>query len=86
MAITDKELQSLRAIFRLSPRETQILGLILEGVSTNKDLAARLALRLPTVKVHVHSLLLKVGGTDKLQAAIPCLREVGRLDAPPKKN
>jgi two-component system nitrate/nitrite response regulator NarL len=43
----------------LTVREVEILGLIDEGLS-NKQIAARLVIELPTVKNHVHNILGKL--------------------------
>src|SRR5204863_5882381 len=40
----------------LTAREREIAGLVSEGLS-NKEIASRLCLALPTVKNHVHSIL-----------------------------
>jgi DNA-binding CsgD family transcriptional regulator/adenylylsulfate kinase-like enzyme len=51
----------------LTPREREILGLIDLGLS-NKEIAADLAIRLPTVKNHVHHILEKLGAHRRGQA------------------
>jgi two-component system, NarL family, nitrate/nitrite response regulator NarL len=43
----------------LTPREREIVGLIDEGLS-NKQIASRLCIELPTVKNHVHNILEKL--------------------------
>src|SRR4051794_27145054 len=45
---------------RLTRRESEIVGLIGEGLS-NKQIAGRLCIELPTVKNHVHHILDKLG-------------------------
>lgn len=51
----------------LSPRETEILQLIVQGL-TNQQIASRLTLTLPTVKNHVHRLLTKMGVASRAEA------------------
>ncbi len=79
MPLTRKELDGLRRAFRLSPRELELLALILDGVSTNAELAERTGLSFATTKIYVHQLLSKIGVPDKLAAAIACLKSVRRL-------
>jgi two-component system nitrate/nitrite response regulator NarL len=52
----------------LTVREVQILELVQDGLS-NKEIAARLRIELPTVKNHVHSILTKLGVHSRAQAA-----------------
>lgn len=53
---------------RLTPRETQIVELIDEGLS-NKQIAGRLSIELATVKNHVHSILEKLQVERRGEAA-----------------
>ena len=48
-----------RSASTLTAREREIAELIQEGLS-NKEIAARLVLELPTVKNHVHNILEKL--------------------------
>jgi len=50
----------------LTPRETEILRLIAEGVG-NAEIAQRLALGLGTVKDHVRDILEKLSAADRAQ-------------------
>ena len=61
----------------LSERETEILGLLAQGL-TNKEIAARLFLAEGTVKNYVSSILGKIGARDRAQAVIRA-RELGLL-------
>lgn len=51
---------------RLTPRELQVVRLIDEGLS-NKEIASRLCIEVPTVKSHVHSILSKLGARRRGQ-------------------
>jgi two-component system nitrate/nitrite response regulator NarL len=52
----------------LTAREREILALIDEGLS-NKQIAQRLRIELPTVKNHVHHILVKLGAGRRAEAA-----------------
>lgn len=54
---------------RISQREEQILQRLMVGDS-NKVIAAKIGITEATVKVHLKSLLRKIGATNRTQAAI----------------
>jgi DNA-binding NarL/FixJ family response regulator len=51
----------------LTPRETEVLALVADGLS-NKEIARRLEISLHTVKFHVESLLRKLGARSRAEA------------------
>lgn len=53
----------------LSPREVEVLELIVRGQS-NKQIASELSISMSTVKNHVHRIITKLGVSDRVQAAI----------------
>jgi len=59
---------------RLSARELEVLGLIVEGL-TNKEIASRLCLSPDTVKNHVVHIIQKLGVSDRTQAAVMAVRQ-----------
>jgi DNA-binding NarL/FixJ family response regulator len=59
----------------LTARETQILELIVQGLS-NKEIAGRLCIEVPTVKHHVHNILEKLQVTRRGEAAARARREL----------
>lgn len=57
----------------LSPRELEVLGLIVEGLS-NQQISDRLIISLPTTKTHVRNILNKLAVDDRTQAAVHAMR------------
>lgn len=62
-----------RAAPELSPRELEVLLLIIKGLS-NKEIGATLGLAENTIKNHVKMILEKLGAADRTQAATTALR------------
>jgi two-component system, NarL family, response regulator LiaR len=58
---------------QLSPRELEVLTLIVEGRS-NPEIAATLYLSPNTIKTHVRGIFNKFGVSDRVQAAVLAVR------------
>ena len=58
----------------LSERQAEILESIIRGL-TNKEIADNLGISLQRVKEHVSALLLKIGATNRSEAAVIALRK-----------
>ena len=61
------------SVEKLSARELEVLRLIAEGC-TNQEIAEKLILSPTTVKTHVQNILLKLGASDRTQAAVYAVR------------
>jgi DNA-binding NarL/FixJ family response regulator len=62
-----------RFLAPLSPREMEILELVVGGMS-NKEIAYHLGISHQTVKNHMTAILRKMGVADRTQAAVYALR------------
>jgi DNA-binding NarL/FixJ family response regulator len=67
----------------LSTREREVLKFLTQGL-TNREIAERLFVSVGTVKVHVEHILVKLGVSDRTQAAVQAV-ERGLLQTSPDK-
>jgi len=68
-------------IDELTPRETDILQLVVDG-KTNKEIAASLFITENTVKIHLRNILEKLHLQNRIQAAVYAVRQ-GLVNEPP---
>jgi DNA-binding CsgD family transcriptional regulator len=76
----------LQSRFRLSPRETELALLLLEGVDSNADIARRMRIKLNSAKVYSHNLFAKLGVSSKLAAAMKLIHELHASKRKPFKE
>jgi DNA-binding NarL/FixJ family response regulator len=63
---TEAALDQILAKFNISPREKEIIVLLLKG-KTNKEIADPLFIELSTVKIHIHHIFKKLGIRNRAQ-------------------
>ena len=71
--LTDQE-PDRQAAEALTAREREVLDLLVQGVTSNRELAARLVVSANTVKFHLHNILYKVHARNRAQAVAFALR------------
>jgi DNA-binding CsgD family transcriptional regulator len=80
----DLKLERISEISPLSPREAEVHALIAQGL-TNREIAHRLFISEATAKVHVRSILEKLGVRSRTEAAIQALGGEDTKPLPPAK-
>ena len=73
MNLSKEQLGALHDEFRLSPRETQILDLLFQGVGTNAEIGQRLGTSENAIKAAMRTLYLKVRARSKHETVVTCL-------------
>ena len=76
MQLTKKQLDAIKKQYRLSPRETQIVELILKGVDSNEKIASKIGISTGTVKQYTHVLFAKVQAVSKLDLAMKIIDSI----------
>ncbi len=80
-ASRERELRRVQGLPNLTRRELEIIALVEEGLS-NKEIAVRLEIEIPTVKTHIHNILEKLQLDGRREAA-QYVRERGLLRSSP---
>lgn len=70
MDLTPEQLARIKTAFRLSPRELQILRILLVREATNAQIAQELKTTEGAVKTGMHALLLKMGLRSRHQVCL----------------
>ena len=73
MKLSQEQLDALRDQLRLSPRETQILALLFQGVGTNAEIGQRLGTTENAIKAAMRTLYLKARARSKHETLVRCL-------------
>ena len=73
LAVAGHAPRKVRRDDALTPRETEILGLVARGLS-NRDIATRLVLSEKTVRNHVEHTYAKIGATNRVGASLYALQ------------
>jgi DNA-binding CsgD family transcriptional regulator len=68
--LTDEELARVGRRYRLTPRELELVGLILEGADSNRQIAERMGVSLLTSKNRLVSVYRKTRTSSKLELAL----------------
>ena len=76
MKLTKKQLEQIKKQYRLSPRETQVVDLILQGVDSNAEIAKKLGISLGVAKGYVHDVCAKTFKSSKLEIAIHIIESI----------
>ncbi|HCO92968.1 MAG TPA: hypothetical protein DIU00_03300 [Phycisphaerales bacterium] len=76
MELTPNQLEQIRKQYRLSPRETQIVDLILRGYDSNAEIALVLDITDGTAKQYVHDLYGKTQTSSKLRLALKIINSI----------
>lgn len=71
-----------RAPDELTEREREVLGLLVQGITSNRDLAERLIVTENTVKYHLRNILDKLHVQNRAQVVAHAVRH-GLVDVPP---
>ena len=74
LAVAGHARERVRRDDALTPRETEILGLVARGFS-NRDIATRLVLSEKTVRNHVERTYAKIGATNRVGASLYALQQ-----------
>ncbi len=69
-----KELKANKNVYNLTAKEKKVLELIKEG-NSNNEISRKLNIKVNTTKVHVCSILQKLGVEDRTQAAIKAIND-----------
>ncbi|MCP2256360.1 regulatory protein, luxR family [Streptoalloteichus tenebrarius] len=67
------ELRSARSSIRLTPRQRQVLELLVQGAS-NRRISRTLHIAEQTVKAHLHMVYRKLGVADRTEAVVTAIR------------
>jgi DNA-binding CsgD family transcriptional regulator len=61
--------------YGITPREAQILDLILQGIDSNQEIADKLGITVSTAKFYMHTIYIRTNINSKLALAMKYMRE-----------
>jgi len=76
MQLTQIQLDAIKKQYRLSPREIQIVDLILKGIESNEEISKNLGVTVLSAKRYVHDLYAKIGISSKLGVALKIINSI----------
>jgi two-component system nitrate/nitrite response regulator NarL len=85
IAVANEQTPPDPRVNKLSPREAVILHSLMGG-DPNKVIARKLDITEATIKVHVKSILRKIGAANRTQAALWAVQNLGLTDRPSLSN
>jgi DNA-binding CsgD family transcriptional regulator len=80
MKLTSQQLSSIKRLYGLSPRQTELVKLLCEGIDSNDLLAERMKISISAVKLYLHHLYIKIGVSSKLAAAMKLIDSLRQAD------
>ena len=80
LQLNAKEWDRLRTRFRLSPRDVNVLGFLLERAPTDKQIAANLHLSVNTIHAHIANLRAAFRATTRVEVVNRALAYLRRPD------
>jgi DNA-binding CsgD family transcriptional regulator len=73
MKLTHDQLNKIKAHFKLSNQELEVINLIFSGVDKDIDIANTMKLTLMTIKGYLHRIYLKTGTGKKISTVLKCI-------------
>ena len=79
MIVTQEQKQMLRSELKLSQRQAEIVGLLLQGIDDSARMARRMGLSPGTVKLYLHHTYKKTGTSSRVNLVLHVLAGLGLI-------